>query len=553
MKIKYCVPIIILFVLLNTVKYSYTEEQNRSMEWFKNAKYGMFIHWGLYSIPAGKWKGKKIPGLGEWIMRMAKIKTDDYKTLMKSFNPVKFDPEKWVKTAKQAGMKYIVLTSKHHDGFAMFDTRVNDYDVVDGTPYGKDLCKQLADACRKHNMKLGFYYSHARDWSEPNGEGNTWEFNKSEKKFNKYLKEKAEPQVKEILTQYGDICLIWFDTPSGINEKQAKRFREIVKKIQPDCLINGRIGGKMEDYHTVGDNWVYTHFSDRYYEMPATMNHTWGFRSDDKKWISSEEIIKTLINVASTGGNYLLNVGPTAEGIIPEESVKRLKQAGKWLKLNGESIYGTSPSPFRYLSWGFCTAKSGKLYLHIFNWPGRKLLLPGFKSEIKNVYRLDDRKEKYKINSTPEGCEILLPEKKFTAIDKVIVLEYKGELKINNSGGYILKKNNEIFLPSGYADHNFEDSSYTWNFKIDKPEKYEVKIEYGAGGSRRNKLYEIRLNNKVIIKAKTRVTRFYRNFKVFNIGEIEIPRGSSITLTVGPPEGSQFPFNFKSITLVPVK
>ncbi len=287
------------------------------LAWFHQAKYGLFIHWGLYAIPAGEWKGKRIPGIGEWIMNRARIPVREYEQLAKQFNPVKFNAEEWVQLAKDAGMKYIVITSKHHDGFALYGSKVSKYNIVDATPFKRDALKELAAACAKHNMPLGFYYSQAQDWHDPNGAGNSWDFGPNDKKdFDKYLREKAEPQVRELLTDYGPVALVWFDTPQMMDAARAQRFTDIVRSLQPKTLIDGRLGAA-GDYVTTGDNVIPPDVQSDAWEVPATTNHTWGYKTYDHDWKSPGQITFKLVDIVSKGGNYLLNVGPMADGIIP--------------------------------------------------------------------------------------------------------------------------------------------------------------------------------------------------------------------------------------------
>ena len=210
--------------------------KERRLRWFREAKFGLFIHWGLYAVPAGEWKGKPVPGIGEWIMNRAQIPVREYEKLAAQFNPVKFDADAWVRVAKDAGMRYIVITSKHHDGFALFHSKVSKYNAVDATPFKRDILKELSEACARQGMRLGFYYSQAQDWHEPNGAGNTWDFGPDDRKdYDQYLRDKAEPQVREILSNYGPVCLVWFDTPRMMTPERSQRFVDIVRSIQPDC------------------------------------------------------------------------------------------------------------------------------------------------------------------------------------------------------------------------------------------------------------------------------------------------------------------------------
>jgi alpha-L-fucosidase len=292
--------------------------QDAKMQWFREAKFGLFIHWGLYAIPAGEWKGQPIAGIGELIINRAKIPAVEYAELAKEFNPVKFDADAWVQMAQVAGMKYLVITSKHHDGFAMYRSLVSAYNVYDATPWHRDPLKELSAACARHGIRFGFYYSQAQDWHEPNGAGNDWDFGPDNKKdFDQYLRGKAEPQVKELLTSYGPICLIWFDTPRMMNGDRGRRFIDIVHSMQPATLIDGRLGSA-GDYRSMGGNSIPNAVVEGDWEVPATINHTWGFKKDDTDWKSPADITFKLVDIASKGGNYLLNVGPTSEGIIPQ-------------------------------------------------------------------------------------------------------------------------------------------------------------------------------------------------------------------------------------------
>jgi alpha-L-fucosidase len=377
------------------------------LAWFRDAKYGLFIHWGLYAIPAGQWNGRPAPGLGEWIMNRAKIPVREYEKLAARFNPVHFDADAWVQLAREAGMKYIVITSKHHDGFAMFDSDVSAYNVADATPFKRDVLRELADACARAGMRLGFYYSQAQDWHEPNGAGNTWDFGPDDRKdFDQYLRAKAEPQVRELLTRYGPVALVWFDTPRMMTPERAKRFTDIVRELQPATLIDGRLGAE-GDYVSTGDNVIPPMVQDKPWETPATINHTWGYRSDDHDWKSAGDITFKLVDIVSKGGNYLLNVGPMADGTIPQPSQDVLRTVGRWLKTNGEAIYGAWPSPFgdefgepslrgardlrgsplflAHDEWRV-TAKPGRLYFTFFAEPRVPFELPAMKNAVKRAW-----------------------------------------------------------------------------------------------------------------------------------------------------------------------
>lgn len=327
---------------LNAVKGD-SPELAASKKWFKEAQFGMMAHWGLYSILAGEWGGKRCGSYSEWIQWARKIPNKEYAKLATVFNPIFFDPKDWMKRARDAGMKYFVITSKHHDGFAMYRSKVSKFNVVDATPFKRDIVEELAEACRDAGLKFGLYYSQDVDWSEPNGGGlfrkhhmkseprvwgNNWDFGhikKEDYNFEEYLQSKSVPQVKEILTQYGDLCLIWFDVPMTSTLEQSTMFRDLVRKYQPGCLINGRIGNKMGDYHTPTDNALAENTKkDELYEMVGTMNNSWGYHPTDTDYKPLETILGFKNKSKEIGSNYMLNIGPDHLGRIPAPGIKIL-------------------------------------------------------------------------------------------------------------------------------------------------------------------------------------------------------------------------------------
>ncbi|TZF82590.1 alpha-L-fucosidase [Pedobacter sp. BS3] len=322
------------------------------MQWWQNAKFGMFIHWGLYSQAAGEWNGKPSRG-NEHFMLYERIPVKEYAKIADDFNPVKFNADLWVKRAKDAGMKYIVFTSKHHDGYAMYNSKSSDYNVVKTTKWGRDPLKELAAACKKYGLKLGIYYSLGRDWEDPDvptdwptkgGRSNTWDFpDEDAKDFSKYFERKVKPQVTELLTNYGPVGVMWFDTPEGfITKSQSVELENLIRKLQPDCIINNRIGNGEGDYF-VSEQKIPANAVLKPWEACITMSGKWSFNKYDHAWKSPELIIRQLIEIVCKGGNLLLNVNPDGQGEFPAKSIDNLEAIHQWMNSNKEAIYGVTP------------------------------------------------------------------------------------------------------------------------------------------------------------------------------------------------------------------
>jgi len=435
---------------LEAQKESLSQHDSR-MQWWRDARFGMFIHWGLYAVPAGTWNGKT--EYGEWIRTSAEISLETYDKFQGQFNPVNFNADDWVKTAKDAGMKYIVITSKHHDGFCMFDTKQTGFNIMKA-PFGRDPMKELAAACKKYGLKFCFYYS-IMDWHHPDYlPCREWEKDRviGDADFDRYVSY-MKAELKELLTQYGDISVLWFDGEweSTWNQARGLDLYNYVRSLQPNIIINNRVGaGRLDmegmtkqgmfggDFGTPEQQIPPTGLPGTDWETCMTMNDHWGYNSHDKSFKSLKEIIRMLTDIASKGGNYLLNVGPTAMGTFPQESIDRLKGLGRWMDLNSESIYGTNASPFTSTPWGRCTMKTTKkgfrLYLHVFDWPSNgKLLVEGCMNKLNKAYILSDPKHPaLDFSRKNEAITLSLPKNPPDTINSVIVLDFKGPRDFNN-------------------------------------------------------------------------------------------------------------------------
>ena len=429
-------------------------KRTERLEWFNAARYGLFIHWGLYAQLGGIWNGVHYPHGTEWIMRNAQIPLAEYRKLAETFDPVDFDAEAWASAAESFGSKYLCFTAKHHDGFAMYDSKVSDYNIMN-TPFGRDVVKELAEACRRHNIKFCLYYSQMQDWEDPDGDGNTWDFKPEEKRFERYFENKVKPQLRELLTNYGEIGMIWFDTPYDMPVRLCRELQQYVHSIQPDCVISGRIGYGLGDFREMGDNEIPVLAYQGSWETPMTLNNTWGYSKTDESWKTPQTVIKMLIDVVGKGGNLLMNVGPDELGRFPEGSTRVLRTIGKWLEKNGESIYGAGAcADFPYqIRWGGFTLHDRVLYVHILRTKEHPdgITIRNLQVKVRRAWRLDTGKEipfrqSYEIARDEYRLVLDFCEKDMDPLDMVIAVELEEALRFHGA--------KQIFQPDANGEYH---------------------------------------------------------------------------------------------------
>ncbi|HUU12501.1 MAG TPA: alpha-L-fucosidase [Terriglobia bacterium] len=540
------------------------EQFEQRTKWWREARFGMFIHWGIYAVPADATDLEGKHRVAEWYFSNKQMQVKDYEKFAAQFNPVRFNAKRWVQMAKDAGMKYIVITSKHHDGFCMFDSKLTDYTIVRATPFKRDPLKELAEECRKQGITFCFYHS-IMDWHHPDYlSRRPWEKDTrpaDDADLNRYINY-MKGQLKELLTNYGPIGVLWFDGgwEHSAEELRSAEVNAFIRSLQPPILINNR-NRLPEDFSTpeqfvpaksmtVGHLW----------ETCMTMNDTWGYATNDTNWKSSETLIRKLIDSAGKGGNFLLNVGPTAEGEFPPESIERLAAIGKWMKVNGESIHATTKGPFRRLSFdGRATTKGKTLYLHVFKWPGEGLKVTGLKTKIVSARALDGG-ESLRItstNTTVDGVEfpvlaISKPQKLDPAATVIelrlagppVVDEPEPVVTAETDGSYILKAAEadihgataqyEVSGLHDYIGAWANPADYvTWTLNVspqDAARRYTVEVTYSSLAQYEGSSFEVEFAGATLegTVMSTPATNRYRTEK---LGELEA-RGGRQTLAV---------------------
>ncbi len=563
-----------------------SRNEHPNIQWFKDAKFGLFIHWGLYSKLGGVWKDKNYYGSGEWIMNVAKANVDAYAEEAANMDLSDYNPEEWAMLAKKAGIKYVVITAKHHEGFTMYDSKVSDFTIVKSTKYGKDPMLPLSQKIREQGIEFGFYYSQFLDWHEPNGGGNRWDFDESKKNYQEYYSRKAIPQLKELLSNYRPLGTIWFDMPGGLTYEQTKSLVDTLRKIQPNCLFSSRVGQGLGDYRDFGDSEVPARPIHGAWESIYTHNDSWGFIAHDRNFKSPKEIIQLLAEVASKGGNLMLNVGPDGKGAIPTYSRKYLLEVGKWLDRFGDGIYKTTYGLIPRQPWGVTTTKPGKLYLHIFDLPeNHQILVPGMNVDIQHVYQLDSG-EKLSWNKNIDDLTVTLPVLT-DSCNTVVVVEYAGvltdkydQLPVTISAQYTF---NEL-LPhnatrEGVANvKSITHSDYFGNWKhttclteLKKPEDvahfnlrftdpgdYKIMLSYNCEVENSRQEGVIEFNKQKYLFQTVRTGGNYTNkeplmFYNHNIAIVTVTKPGIYSLKIYPLREGKELFKLKSIQIDPIK
>ncbi len=552
--------------------------------WLKDSRFAMFVHWGLYSELGGKWDGKTQYGIAEWIMRRAKIPVSDYEKVAARFNPTNFCAEEWVKLAKDTGMRHIMITAKHHDGFAMFKSAAHPFNIVDATPFKRDPMKELSEACRNNGLRLGFYYSQTQDWHERDAMGNDWTFKPGEGDFQKYLAGKAVPQIKELLSNYGPIAGVWFDTPGPITPEQSKGLVDLVHALQPQALVNSRIGNGLGDYETLGDQEIPRLPRPGLWETPDTANDTWAYAWYDRDWKSPTEIAERLVRVVSRGGTYMLNVGPDGAGRIPEQSARILREVGKWVHAHEDAIHGTDATPFGPIAWGECTARGNTLFLHVFQWPeDGKLVLPGLKSKVR---RATLEGEKIKAVGEENVLVISVPKLRPDALIPVVKLELAGPVEASREA-YVLNgcrntlemgvaalKGCEVKAVNWMekfgdwkhmecvAGWQGPERSATWAFKTVSPGSFYLDVEYTCPAEDDYSEWGVSCGDSSLtfplIDTGERPSRkafggALPRFRTYRVGVIDFPKPGAQQLTFGPTGADGKNIRVTALRLLPVK
>jgi alpha-L-fucosidase len=537
---------------------------------FEQGNYAMFVHWGLYSQLANQVKGKTYYGIGEWIMNqnMANIPPDEYKELAKTFHPDKFDAKAIAKLAKAAGMKYVVITSKHHDGFAMYDSKADDFNVVDATPYRYDPMHDLAKACREEGLGFGFYYSHNQDWTFPGGFGGpTTDAEGKAATFDDYFAKKCLPQVEEITSEYGPIEIVWFDTPGDMPKKYVEQLVEVVRKNQPNAMVCGRAGHGLGDYQSLGDMEVPLSNEEGLWETVDTTNDSWAYAWYDQNWKAPKLILERLIATVARGGTYMLNIGPRGDGSVPEHAADTLLKSGEWIHRYPQVVYDTGASPWQHpLPWGDVTVKDHTMFLAVSKWPATgKLHLPGLKTKIKSIRLLKGSASQPLEHSQQNGWTLIdIPHAAPESLISVIQVDLEGKPEADPcfaldpdittevlahfaTAKGATKENKQWMEKFGEWKHTTQISKWepngsaTWEVNVLTPGSYHVDLTY-AGETRL--VWTIGVEGGDTIQNQQNASH---NYQSFPMGWVHFPKPGKYKIHVGCVEGNTATASLKSI------
>lgn len=551
------------------------EQREARLKWFREARFGLFIHWGVYSVPAGLYKDKEINGIGEWIMNRGKIPVADYRAFAKDFTASKYDPTAWAKLAKEAGMKYVIITSKHHDGFALYDSKVSDWNAVKASGAKRDLITPLAKAVRDEGLKFGLYYSQAQDWNNPGGAaaGGHWD-PAQEGDYDQYLKNFALPQVDEILTRFHP-SVIWWDTPKEMTPERVAPFAQRISR-EIGLISNNRLGKGFDgDTQTPERKIPPRGYPGKLFEVCMTMNETWGYKANDNDWKSVRVLVQQLSDIASKGGNFLLNIGPTCEGVIPAPSVERLQALGRWMKINSEAIYATEAGPFvTRQSWGRATRKATAdggetLYLHVWEWPADgKLLLKGIAQPARAGKMLADGAP-LNFTSTPEGLVVTLPGAARDPDVSVAAVQFAKPIVLTNDGIPAPGAHGSIELGAIAADceghfgnivlegvgkeaflTKWNNAAYTVSYTVKTPtaQRWTVRAEVRAEQASKLSIKA----GKSSLPTSIAPTGNAITWKTVELGIIDLPAGETSFQFV-PEKNEWKPIELKTVWLIPLK
>jgi alpha-L-fucosidase len=552
--------------LLNPLQESDAAFEER-MAWFNEARFGMFIHWGAYSVLEGEWQGKPARGYAEWIQSKATIPRDAYREVAARFQPDKFDADAWIRTARDAGMKYFVITTKHHDGFCLWDSAHTDYDIVDHAGLDFDPLAQLSEACKKHGVRFGTYYS-ILDWADAANHSRVAKPADKEA-YVRYMKD----QVRELIEKY-DTDILWFDGDwvDWWTLEDGADFYSYIRGLKPSIIINNRVSKRQKFKRDFGTPEQVTPGGDLGYDWEAcwTINHSWGFKRADTKWKSTGQLIEKLSDIVSKGGNLLLNVGPRPDGTFPDGNTEQLLEMGKWLEVNGAAIYGTDSSKIPQPSWGRLTQKDKTLYLHVFEWPkDGQLVLDKLATPATTASLLGHAEEQaLQIQTARNRVAISLPAQAPASPVPVIRLDFNAEITASvdqgdqpdlGEGDILLSARDAqitgkgpLALEEGQKNLGYwqsNDNTASWTFQNVSPDTlYAVELDYSLDPAYAGGHFRLDCGGSWCA-GFVPATKNWNDYQGLHAGHIHVQDVGQATLTLKKQGGGQALLNLKAIIL----